>query len=40
MFILRGSAQPKKSESLNQIFSQLLTEILNKKCYTFVGHLM
>ena len=26
MNILRGSAQPKKSESLNQVFSQSLTE--------------
>ena len=42
MIILRGSAQPKKSESLNQIFSQSLTQYIKKKStfYMLVGHLM
>ena len=35
MIILRGSAQPKKSKSLCQIFSHLQrTFILKNKCFT------
>ena len=36
MNILRGSAQPKKSESLNQVFSQSLTEnfFFFDRCFT------
>ena len=34
MIILRGSAQPRKSESLNQIFSQSVTENFKKKSVT------
>ena len=35
MNILRGSAQPKKSESLNQVFSQSLTEnFFFNRCFT------
>ena len=32
--ILRGSVQPKKSESLNQVFSQLLTKNFKRKSFT------
>ena len=37
MNILRGSAQPKKNESLNKVFSQSLTEIFFlffNRCFT------
>ena len=38
MNILRGSAQPKKNESLNQLFSQSLTEdflfFFFNRCFT------